>query len=65
MENALSALVNLKFYKFLKNHGRVGASTDMNVTAQSSSLPYLAVWSCMDIFIESIKFLWYNKEERV
>ena len=32
----------------------------MNVTTQSSSLPYLAVWSCVDIFIESIKFLWYN-----
>ena len=65
MENALSALVNLKFYKFLKTMVESGASTDMNVTVQSSSLPYLAVWSCMDIFIESIKFLWYNKEERV
>ncbi|EHO53011.1 hypothetical protein HMPREF9099_01076, partial [Lachnospiraceae bacterium oral taxon 082 str. F0431] len=41
------------------------ASTDMNVTAQPSSQHYLVVLSCVDIFIESIKFLWYNKEERV
>ena len=50
MENALSALVNLKFYKFLKTILEASAWVALFLhNMQSSSYGYLAVYSVFHI----------------